>query len=65
MLSSVDNTGDDDTHHLQQPRGKGYVFHARTPKSLIDAISPWTGKPFGNEIKLGLGTRDRTEAKKR
>ncbi len=64
--SKTDNTQskDPEMHHLTQPRGKGYVFRMKTPDVLVGARNPKTGKPFGREIKHGLNTRNRMEAKK-
>ncbi|MFW2544037.1 tyrosine-type recombinase/integrase [Primorskyibacter sp. 2E107] len=33
-----------------------------TPEVLIGTESPWTSRPFGKEIKLGLNTRNHAEA---
>ncbi|MBO6853343.1 MAG: tyrosine-type recombinase/integrase [Marivivens sp.] len=33
-----------------------------TPDVLVGTLNPWTGKPFGREIKLGLNTRSHAEA---
>ena len=54
-------------HYLNQPRGPGksFVFRMATPSSLIGRMSPFTGKPFGAEIKLGTGTRRLPEARKK
>ncbi|SDX99842.1 Site-specific recombinase XerD [Albimonas donghaensis] len=54
--------GDGDMSYLLQPRGKGWVFRMETPKSLVGTPNPWTGRPFGREIKKGLGTRLKREA---
>ncbi|WP_299734394.1 tyrosine-type recombinase/integrase [uncultured Roseobacter sp.] len=32
------------------------------PEVLVGTENPWTGKPFGREIKLGLNTRSHAEA---
>ncbi|MGG7568557.1 site-specific integrase [Rhodovulum sp. DZ06] len=48
--------------YLKQSRGKGWVFRMKTPEILVGKPNPWTGKPFGNEIKKGLGTRSKREA---
>ncbi len=37
----------------------------KTPPELIGRENPKTGKPFGREIKLGLGTRHLPEAQKK
>lgn len=50
--------------YLTQPRGTGFVFRMVTPPELIGVLCPWTDKPFRNEIKRGLATRQRTEARK-
>ncbi|NVK62360.1 MAG: hypothetical protein HWE37_20075 [Rhodobacteraceae bacterium] len=57
----------EDMNYLRQPRGPGtgWVFRMVTPFELIGKINPWTGKPFGKEIKKGLDTRYLTEARKR
>lgn len=51
-----------DMRHLIKPRGKGYSLRLVTPDALIGTENPWTGKPFGREIKLGLKTRVHSEA---
>ena len=53
--------------YLIQPRGPGtgWVFRMVTPLELVGTPNPWTGKPFGKEIKKGLKTRRITEAKAR
>ncbi|MGR3760284.1 hypothetical protein ACUXV3_09175 [Roseobacteraceae bacterium NS-SX3] len=48
--------------YLTKPRGKGYSLRMATPEVLIGLTNPWTGKPFGREIKLGLNTRTYAEA---
>ncbi|WP_424944820.1 hypothetical protein [Aliiroseovarius crassostreae] len=48
--------------HLMKPRGKGYSLRLVTPEVLIGTENPWTGRPFGREIKLGLNTRSHAEA---
>lgn len=68
LLSIMDHKGKaEDLHYLTQPRGPGTgcVFRMVTPLELIGKVHPWTGKPFGKEIKKGLKTRHPTEAKKR
>lgn len=35
-----------------------------TPLELVGKPNPWNGKPFGKEIKKGLGTRRIVEARK-
>ncbi|PIL19453.1 hypothetical protein P775_15040 [Puniceibacterium antarcticum] len=35
-----------------------------TPLELIGSVNPWTGKPFGKEIKKGLQTRYLQEARR-
>lgn len=65
--SIMDNTSEpEDMKHLIQPRGPatGWVFRMVTPLELIGKPNPWTGKPFGKEIKKGLGTRRLVEARK-
>lgn len=67
-LSRMDHTGNaEDMQYLIQPRGPGtgWAFRMLTPLELIGKINPWTGKPFGKEIRKGLDTRYLTEAKKR
>ncbi|WP_428515008.1 tyrosine-type recombinase/integrase [Roseovarius sp.] len=48
--------------YLTKPRGKGYSLRMPTPSVLVGTENPWTGKPFGIEIKLGLKTRHHAEA---
>ncbi len=45
--------------YLIQPRGPGtgFVFRMKTPLALMGKPSPFTRKPFGSEIKVGLMTR--------
>ncbi len=66
-LSKTDNNEGNEMHYLNQPRGPGksFVFRMATPSSLIGRMSPFTGKPFGAEIKLGTGTRRLPEARKK
>ena len=71
MLSTVYNTQMDDdmldTAHLFQPRGPGtaYLFRMRTPDVLIGRTNPRTKKPYGPEIREGLGgVRTLPEARK-
>ncbi|WP_157932997.1 hypothetical protein [Roseovarius salinarum] len=54
-------------HYLIQPRGPGtgWVFRMVTPPELVGMENPWTGKPFGREIRRGLKTRHLPEARKR
>lgn len=59
-ISSIE--GNTDMRHLTKPRGKGYSFRMVTPGILFGTKNPWTGKPFGKEIKLGLGTKVHAEA---
>ena len=54
--------GQSDMRHLTKPRGKGYSLRLKTPEILIGKENPWTGRPFGREIKLGLKTRVHSEA---
>jgi integrase len=51
-----------DMRHLIKPRGRGYSLRMLTPPVLIGTENPWTGKPFGKEIKLGLDTRGHADA---
>ena len=51
-----------DMRHLIKPRGKGYSLRMLTPPVLEGTENPWTGKPFGKEIKLGLDTRGHADA---
>jgi integrase len=51
-----------DMRHLIKPRGKGYSLRMLTPTVLVGTENPWTGKPFGKEIKLGLDTRGHADA---
>jgi hypothetical protein len=51
-----------DMRHLIKPRGKGYSLRMLTPPVLVGTENPWTGKPFGKEIKLGLRTRGHPDA---
>lgn len=48
--------------YLTKPRGRGYSLRMVTPDVLIGTKNPWTRKPFGREIKLGLQTRSHAEA---
>ncbi|UOA31937.1 Tyrosine recombinase XerD [Sulfitobacter sp. DSM 110093] len=48
--------------YLTKPRGRGYSLRMVTPDILIGTVNPWTSKPFGREIKLGLNTRSHAEA---
>lgn len=54
--------GNTDMRHLTKPRGIGYSSRMVPPVILIGTKNPWTGRPFGKEIKLGLGTRVHAEA---
>lgn len=47
--------------YLSKPRGKGYSLRMPTPSVLVGTENPWTGTPFGIEIKLGLDTRHHAE----
>ncbi|NOX74073.1 MAG: hypothetical protein GXP03_10795, partial [Alphaproteobacteria bacterium] len=51
-----------DMTYLSKPRGKGYAFRVVTPEALLGSDNPLTGRPFGKEIKLGLGTRRHADA---
>ncbi len=55
-----------DTLYLFQPRGPGtaWLFRMPTPEILIGRINPRTGRPYGREIKEGLG-RERSHPKAR
>lgn len=67
MLSTVDNNdGSEDMQYLRFSRGEGssLVFRMRTPEVLKGKTSPFTGRPLGKEIIIGLGTRRVTEAQK-
>lgn len=69
LLSRMDHrkAEKDDMRYLVQPRGPGksWVFRMVTPLELVGVPNPWDGKPFGKEIKKGLGTRHLPEARKR
>ncbi|WPZ20468.1 tyrosine-type recombinase/integrase [Sulfitobacter faviae] len=65
-LSTMDHKSKaEDMQYLIQPRGSGksFVFRMVTPTELIGTPNPWTGKPFGKEIRRGLGTRRLSEAR--
>lgn len=69
-LSNMDHIQGKDTgemRYLRQSRGDGssYVFRMVTPEKLKGTENPWTGKPFGNEIRKGLNTRHRPTARQR
>ncbi|MAM61424.1 tyrosine-type recombinase/integrase [Maritimibacter sp. UBA3975] len=53
--------------YLKQARGEGsgYIFRMVTPENLRGTENPWTGKPFGKEIKNGLNNRHRPTAQQR
>ncbi|NOX40011.1 MAG: hypothetical protein GXP05_05720 [Alphaproteobacteria bacterium] len=51
-----------DMTYLSKPRSKGYAFRMVTPEALVGSDNPLTGRPFGKEIKLGLGTRRHADA---
>ena len=51
-----------DMSNLEQPRGKGFSLRIKTPDVLVGTTNPWTGKPFGKTLKLGLNTRRHAEA---
>lgn len=55
-----------DTAFLYQPRGAGtgWCFRMRTPDTLLGYTNPRTGKPYGKEIREGLGTRHLREARR-
>jgi len=69
LLSNMDHkrAERDDMRYLVQPRGPGksWVFRMATPLDLVGVPNPWDGRPFGREIKKGLGTRQLPEARKR
>ena len=56
----------EDMRYLVQPRGPGksWAFRMVTPPDLVGVPNPWDRKPFGKEIKKGLGTRRLPEARK-
>jgi hypothetical protein len=58
----LSSSGSIDMQHLIKPRGKGYSLRMLTPAVLVGTTNPWTDKPFGKEIKLGLHTRTHAEA---
>lgn len=60
--SGLAGQGGPDMKHLMKPRGKGYTLRMKTPEVLVGTTNPWTEKPFGREIKLGLNTRSHAEA---
>lgn len=60
--SGLSGQGGPDMQYLMKPRGKGYTLRMSTPEILVGTGNPWTGKPFGREIKLGLNTRGHAEA---
>lgn len=51
-----------DMRYLTKPRGKGFSLRMPTPEILVGTLNPFTKKPFGKEIKLGLNTRCHAEA---
>jgi hypothetical protein len=56
-----------DTSYLFQPRGPGtaFLFRMATPEVLVGRTNPRTGKPYGREIREGLGgIRAVSEARK-
>ncbi|MGJ8598067.1 tyrosine-type recombinase/integrase [Sulfitobacter sp.] len=59
---SPSSSGSIDMRHLIKPRGRGYSLRMLTPPVLVGTKNPWTAKPFGKEIKLGLDTRSHAEA---
>ncbi len=66
-LSKMDHTKKaEDMRHLIQPRGPGtgWVFRMITSPDLIGKLNPWTGKPFGKEIRRGLNIRHLPTARK-
>ncbi|MFC6642916.1 MULTISPECIES: tyrosine-type recombinase/integrase [Sulfitobacter] len=67
-LSTMDHMKKaEDMQYLIQPRGPGtgWVFRMVTPNNLIGKTNPWTGKPFGKEIRKGLKTRSLPDARRR
>ena len=56
------NGSEPDMRHLTKPRGKGFTLRLTAPEVLVGTENPWTGNPFGREIKLGLNTRSHAEA---
>ena len=57
LLSKTENMeGSETMRSLVQPSGPGksYVFRTATPSKLAGKLRPYTGRPFGVEIKLGL-----------
>jgi hypothetical protein len=66
LLSKTDDTKGDEMRYLVQPRGPGKscVFRMATAPQLVGKVSPFTGKPFGAEIKLGLKTPRLPEAQR-
>jgi len=66
-LSMMDHTnGAEDMQYIIQPRGPGtgWVFRMVTPTELVGKPNPWTGKPFGKEIRKGLSTRRLPDARR-
>ena len=59
---SESGKGGPDMMYLTKPRGRGYSLRMSTPDVLVGTLNPWTGKPFGREIKLGLNTTRHAEA---
>lgn len=68
VLSKVDHKkpeAKDMRYLVQQPGpGTGRVFGMKTPSDLVGVPNPWDGRPFGREIKKGVGTRRPPEARK-
>lgn len=65
-LSMMDHKSKaEDMHYLIQARGPGtgWVFRMVTPIELVGKANPWTGKPFGKEIRRGLKTRSLPEVR--
>lgn len=61
-LTNESGSGNPDMMYLTKPRGRGYSLRMKTPDILIGTTNPWTNKPFGREIKLGLNTTRHSEA---
>lgn len=61
-LGALSGEARPDMRNLCKPRDKGYSFRMITPDVLVGTNNPWTGKPFGREVKLGLNTRSHAEA---
>lgn len=55
-----------ETDFLFQPRGPGtgWCFRMITPAALVGKLNPRTERPYGREIREGLGTRNLKDARK-